>query len=52
MDAALEMPLSERSALLARFRHRVTAWTAEHWLSAQLGDLRIDADQRMPAGAP
>jgi hypothetical protein len=25
----------------ARFRDRVTAWTAEHWLSAQLDDLGI-----------
>ena len=49
--AALDMPPAERSARLARFRERVTAWTAERWLSAQLDDLGIDAAQWMPVGA-
>jgi trehalose 6-phosphate synthase len=51
MVAALDMPSAERSARLARFRNRVTAWTAEHWLSAQLDDLGIDAAPWIPVGA-
>jgi trehalose 6-phosphate synthase len=41
MATALDMPRAERAGRLTRFRDRVTAWTAEHWLSAQLDDLGI-----------
>jgi trehalose 6-phosphate synthase len=41
MADALDMPVPERAARLARFRDRVTRWTARHWLSAQLADLEL-----------
>jgi trehalose 6-phosphate synthase len=40
---ALNMPEPERAARLARFRERVTRWTARHWLSAQLADLGLES---------
>ena len=36
---ALDMPERERSERIARFRERVTRWTARTWLSTQLQDL-------------
>jgi trehalose 6-phosphate synthase len=45
MADALDMPESERAARLARFRDRVTRWTARDWLSAQLVDL---GSERVP----
>src|SRR5688572_28865958 len=41
MADAIDMPASERAARLARFRDRVTRWTARDWLSAQLDDLGL-----------
>jgi trehalose 6-phosphate synthase len=43
MADALDMPVPERAARLARFRGRVTRWTARDWLSAQLDDLGLGA---------
>jgi trehalose 6-phosphate synthase len=43
MADALDMPEPERAARLARFRGRVTRWTARDWLSAQLDDLGLGA---------
>ena len=41
MAQALDMPVAEKSARLARLRRRVKEWTAAHWLAAQLMDLGI-----------
>jgi trehalose 6-phosphate synthase len=41
MAQALEMPALERSHRLTRLRDRVTRWTAEDWLSAQLAALGL-----------
>ena len=41
MADGLEMPLTERAVRLARFRDRITQWTASDWLAAQLTDLGL-----------
>jgi trehalose 6-phosphate synthase len=51
MAEALEMPEQERVRRLAQFRQRVTGWTAEHWLSAQLEDLGLTPRLRPQVGA-
>jgi len=35
------MPAAERRARLTRLREKIEAWTAEHWLSAQLEALNL-----------
>jgi trehalose 6-phosphate synthase len=40
---AVDMPAPERADRLARFRERITRWTARSWLSAQLNDLGLGA---------
>ncbi len=40
---ALDMPVQERSARLARFLERIQRWTAADWLSAQLAALGVAA---------
>jgi trehalose 6-phosphate synthase len=45
MGAALDMPTSERAARLAQLRERVTRWTADTWLSAQLDGLGLAGDR-------
>ena len=52
LEEAFDMPRAERSARLARFRDRVTAWTAEHWLSAQLDDLGLGSAEGIRVKAP
>ncbi len=47
MAWALDMPGAERQARLALLRSRVQSWTAAHWLSAQLQELRLS-----PVAAP
>jgi hypothetical protein len=37
------MPAEERAARLARLRTRVSTWTADAWLSAQLAELGMSA---------
>jgi trehalose-6-phosphate synthase len=41
MAWALDMPMAEREARLARLRGQAESWTAGHWLSAQLEALNI-----------
>jgi trehalose 6-phosphate synthase len=41
LAAALDMPAPERAARLARFRARISQYTAWHWLSTQLTDLGL-----------
>jgi trehalose 6-phosphate synthase len=41
MADGLDMPLTERAVRLARFRDRVTRWTATEWLAAQRADLGL-----------
>ncbi|HEX3245974.1 MAG TPA: trehalose-6-phosphate synthase [Chloroflexota bacterium] len=43
MANAFDMPTPERADRLARFRDRVTRWTARSWLAAQLNDLGLGA---------
>jgi trehalose-6-phosphate synthase len=38
---ALDMSMSEREARLVRLRQQAEAWTAGHWLDAQLKALNI-----------
>jgi trehalose 6-phosphate synthase len=47
MAWALDMPMAEREARLARLRKQAESWTAGHWLSAQLTALKIvELDQK------
>jgi trehalose 6-phosphate synthase len=41
MADALDMPHTERRARHARFRERVTGWSARDWLNAQMQDLGV-----------
>lgn len=41
MAEGLDMPAAERRQRHARFRERVTRWSARDWLSAQLADLGV-----------
>jgi trehalose 6-phosphate synthase len=41
MEWGLDMPAAERRARLARLREKIEAWTADHWLSAQLEALGL-----------
>ena len=43
MAEALDMPHAERRARHARFRERVTSWSARDWLDAQMQDLGVGA---------
>lgn len=40
---ALDMQRPERAARLAELRARIDRWTGDHWLSAQLRDLGLEA---------
>jgi trehalose 6-phosphate synthase len=43
MATAVEMPVHDRAARLARIRNGVLRWTAERWLTAQISELLPEA---------
>jgi trehalose 6-phosphate synthase len=43
IETALNMPVAERQARLARLRESVDSWSAAHWLEAQLTELGLPA---------
>jgi uncharacterized NAD(P)/FAD-binding protein YdhS/trehalose-6-phosphate synthase len=45
MAWALDMPMAEREARLARLREKIESWTAAHWLAAQLDALKVQKPQ-------
>ena len=53
MAWGLDMPTAERRARLARLREKIEAWTADHWLSAQLDALNLKRlDPQRTDGGP
>lgn len=44
LETALGMPTAERSQRLSRLRQSVYDWSAAHWLSAQLAELKLSCD--------
>jgi trehalose 6-phosphate synthase len=52
MADGLDMPLTERAVRLARFRDRITRWTASDWLAAQLTDLGLGTASFGSGGSP
>ena len=48
MASALDMPWEERTRRRARLHERVSRWTAAEWLEAQLRELGLEPDGRVP----